>query len=468
MKTTSQSPSRSFALPLVCASIFVLTFVVAWILPAWTTSEQRTPELGYFGPPITDTSEAIALARSVRGLTIQRYDHEMALLHHFEVTYDDARGWIIPSHHGYPADGGDRVGRAAGSVLGIERHPEARVSSDPRDHAALGVLNPDDEHAPFGAPRGRRVTLTGADGAVILDLIIGNRVDDRSGWRYLRLAHDDAVYQAQIEPDLSTHFTDYVEQDLLKVARNQVSGVVLDPHRVDLQAGNVMTPPTLQLNRQGGSSLWTSPQAPAGHSVDADAMRKLLDGITRVRLQGVRPLQPLTMQRMQRFGFFTDDGATIYGYEGGIQIQARSGLRYSLYFGERAPDDGLALTAGLEEEAASMQESTPGSNRFMIVLVDYDEQHDRVLGDRLENLREEAEDAGETEALDQQLADLRAQRIEEMEAQRDQERDKFLQFFYVISGSVFDSLNPDHDSLFVAAEAEEVEARGSDPEQLGE
>lgn len=458
---------KSSTFPLVCAAIFVLTFIVAWVLPAWSTSEQPSVQPGHFGPPITDASEAIALARSVRGLTIQRYDHEMALLHRFEVAYDDDRGWIIPSHHGYPADGGDRVGRTAGSVLGIERRAEARVTSDPRDHAALGVLNPDDEQAPFGSPRGRRVTLTGSDGAVILDLIIGKRVDDRSGWRYLRLANDDAVYQAQIEPDLSTRFTDYVEQDLLQVARNEVSRVVLDPHRVDLQASSVHTPPTLELRRQGGSSMWTSPQAPGGHSVDSDAMRKLLDGITRVRLQGVRPLQPLTRQRMQRFGFFTDDGATIYGYEGGVQVQARSGLRYSLYFGERAPDDGIALTAGLEEEETTMEETAPGSNRFMIVLVDYDQEADRILRERIDEARDQAEDQDQAD-LEQQLADIRAQRIAEMEQRRDQEREKFLQFFYVISGSVFDSLNPDHDSLFAPRDAEEGEELGSDPGRLGD
>ena len=69
--------------------------------------------------------------------------------------------------------------------------------------------------------------------------------------------------------------------------------------------------------------------------MDADAVRQVLDGITRVRLEGVRPLQPLTMDRLQRFGFFTNDGVTIWGYEGAVEVQRENGMRYTMYFGER-------------------------------------------------------------------------------------------------------------------------------------
>ncbi|TVR44701.1 MAG: DUF4340 domain-containing protein [Planctomycetota bacterium] len=444
-------------LPL-CAVAFVVTAIPAWLIPHSHHQSSVIQPREFFGPAVSDGSEVLALARRVGTMTNRHYDHEQAFLHHFEVTRRDGE-WRIPSHHNYPADGGDQVGRTAGSVLGLQRRAEARVTSDRRDHQRLGVLDPEDDRAPFGVERGKRITLQGFEGETLLDLIIGKEVPDRLGWHYVRLADEDSVYQVEVEPVLSTRFTDYVERDLLRIGRNDITAVVMDPHRVDRAAGNVITPPKVTLRRQGSTQVWTSPDAPAGLEVDADAMRKVLDGITRVRLQGVRPLQPLSMVRMQRYGFFTNDGVTVWGNEGALEIQRRNGLRYTLYFGNRAPDEGLALTAGIEDADTSTQ---PGSNRYMIILVEYREDADQLLAEALRDLSDEHEAEADDTATDLEaaLTTKRREVVAQRTAQRDEEQAKFIEYFYVIPGSVFDALRPDIESLFSQPAAEDA---GSDP-----
>ena len=294
---------KQSTLLIIMIVLFVLSAAFAWAPQTTATQLVGDKQVSYFGSPVTNVQEALALSRKVTSMVIKHYDADQAILHSFQVANNDGV-WTIPSHHNYPADGGDQVGRTAGSVLGLEADPALRVSTDPRDHIRLGVLAPGDENAPFGVARGRRITLEGGEGETILDLIIGDEIPERSGWHYVRRADEDAVYAVEMSPVLSTRFIDYVNPDLLQVERDDVTQIVFDAHRVDRAAGNVSQPPKVFLKRSADGSQWESPQLPKGQEVDADAVRQVLDGITRVRLEGVRPLQPLSMDRLQRFGFY--------------------------------------------------------------------------------------------------------------------------------------------------------------------
>ena len=457
------------------ACLFLVTAIFAWVPESDPHSSEIEEQVGYFGLPVTNVQEALALSRKVSTMVVQHYDADQAILHTFQVANNDGV-WTIPSHHNYPADGGDQVGRTAGSVLGLEANPAARVSTDPRDHIRLGVLDPADSTAPFGVERGRRITLSGSQDEAILDVVVGFEVPDRQGWYYLRRADEDAVYAVEMSPVLSTRFIDYVNPDLLQVERNDVTQIVFDPHRVNRAAGNVTTALKLTLNRSEGEGGWESPQLPDGQEVDQDAVRQVLDGITRVRLEGVRPLQPVTMEHLQRFGFFTNDGITIWGYEGAVEVQRNNGLRYTMYFGERAPDDGLALTAGID----NVEEAALGSDRFMIVIVNYFPEADRLLAQKLTNreaeLRAEfqkdnppAEDGSVAPEIDPQavkdaLAQARSEHVAERDKLTRSEQDKFLEFFYVIPASVFEAMQVTGEDLFRITPANEDQ--GTDPETI--
>ena len=96
---------------------FVGTAALAWIPGGDQYQGTASEAVAYFGVPATNVDETLAVTRTIAEMTIQHYDADQAILHNFQVVNQNGN-WTIPSHHNYPADGGDQVGRTAGSVLG--------------------------------------------------------------------------------------------------------------------------------------------------------------------------------------------------------------------------------------------------------------------------------------------------------------------------------------------------------------
>ena len=67
-------------------------------------------------------------------LEVIEFDEETAAAEPFKVTFEGGR-WTIPSHHGYPADGADRLAQTAAGVIGITK--EYRMDGMPGEIETL-------------------------------------------------------------------------------------------------------------------------------------------------------------------------------------------------------------------------------------------------------------------------------------------------------------------------------------------
>ncbi|HRI09360.1 MAG TPA: hypothetical protein PKW35_16175, partial [Nannocystaceae bacterium] len=90
--------------------------------------------------PYEDTGDALfpefkdpELATS---LEVVSWDDKQARLVSFKVEQKAGR-WVIPSHNDYPADGTERMGKAAASFIDVRR--DVVRSDRAEDHAAFGV-----------------------------------------------------------------------------------------------------------------------------------------------------------------------------------------------------------------------------------------------------------------------------------------------------------------------------------------
>jgi hypothetical protein len=304
-------------------------------------------------PKFTDPAQAASLE-------VIAYDEAGARATTFKVEQKAGR-WVIPSHNDYPADGAERMGKAAASFIDAKR--DVLRSDRTEDHAAFGVEDP---QAPSPKGAGQHIIIKDAAGTVLVDAIVGKKPDDKEGFRYVRLVAENAkrVYASKIEVDISTNFTDWIEKDLLKMEQDSVVSFVNDPYKVDEAQGKVTNRDPLLLKKEpdpdkpdSKDGKWTIVEGTpvVGKEVDPFKVRQILGAIDRLQIVGVRPRpEPLTLQALQSKGFFvTPDGKRLFGNEGEVKAFCDDGVVYTLYFGEITLDSGLALTAGTPEEKAA-------------------------------------------------------------------------------------------------------------------
>src|SRR5262245_33838419 len=91
-----------------------------------------------------DTGEALFPGftdpTTATGLAVVAWDEKEAKVVRFEVEQKQGR-WVIPSHNDYPADGTERMGKAAASFIDVKK--DRYYGDSVADHAAFGVLDPD-------------------------------------------------------------------------------------------------------------------------------------------------------------------------------------------------------------------------------------------------------------------------------------------------------------------------------------
>lgn len=388
-----------------------------------------------------------------------------------------AEEWQIISHHNYPADGGDRVGKTAGKVMNVQRGP--LVSSDVLKHAELGVLDPvktgDEEVQESGY--GNRVTILGAGSKVLVDLIVGNAADgdvdpfDRRNagkprMHYVREAGSDDVFTADIDFSISSAFKDWVETDLLKIDESDIRQMVIQDYSVDESTMQLQKRAETVFQRENDKTDWSSRQLPTGKELSAETVKNMMTEIAGLRLNDIRPYDAMWMQAR---GFFITQDQHIYGNEGAVSIHNQDGSIYQLYFGEIALDATLDVSA----EVAASAKKTVGDERYMSVFVRYDESQDQTLRDILAAQKVEAEKKIVTAEGDAEAADKENTQKESIEPEvtRDFPKElhdrrtamrtslaakqkRFAQFFYVIADSSFKKLRPSQDALFIEPKVE--------------
>jgi hypothetical protein len=192
--------------------------------------------------------------------------------------------WRIPSHHNYPADGKDRLAKTANSLLGTKR--TALVSRVPTDHERFGVIDPLDDKAESLKGRGQRITLLKSGDVPIADLIIGKKVEGKESY-YVRKPDETKTYIADLKVDLSTKFKDWVEDDLLKLERDNL--VKLESKHTEIADGGDVKEDVQTLTREKSADPWKlggiNEENEEVNKTDIDAMVGVLDNL---KLVGIR------------------------------------------------------------------------------------------------------------------------------------------------------------------------------------
>jgi hypothetical protein len=355
-----------------------------------------------FYPDFNDADQATSLE-------VFAYDSNLARENVFAVQLKDGV-WRIPSRHNYPADGKERLGKCAASVIGLKREAVAGTRKD--QHAEFEVIDPLDD-ASQTVRRGKRLTLKDKDGKALVDLIVGKEVPNRTGYFYLRRPDEDVTYTAKIELDLSTKFADWIEPDLLQIEAFRLTGMTVDNYSVDLDRGQIVGREQNVLSRKTSSDPWSLKDLEAtSEEVNQDEVRKMVDGLDNLKIIGVRPkpaqlqkdlrlaeglqLDQFIMLDLQQKGFFfapnPDGDQQLYAKEGALTASTDQGVQYHLQFGEvftgteeeiefgsTKSEEEKASAADADgakdgKEGAKPAEPSPSTSRsrFLFVTVDFD------------------------------------------------------------------------------------------------
>jgi hypothetical protein len=395
-----------------------------------TTFEDTGSELS---PSFSDPTLATALE-------VVSWDEKSAKVLRFSVEQKQGR-WVIPSHNDYPADGTERMGKAAASFIDVKK--DIYYGDNAAEHGQYGVLDPSGAEGK-GDEKGKHITIKDAAGATLVDVIVGKEIPDKQGFFYVRNPAEKRVYGARLELDISTNFTDWIEKDLLKVKRDEIVTMRYDPYIVDEAQGKVTgtNPIVASLESVDGKDEWVPEpgvQAPEGKILDSAKIKQIVTAVANIKIVGVRPRpKPLTLDAMREKGFFvTPDGQRLFGNEGEARVVTKDGIVYSLFFGEITYESGLALSAGTEAEGAEAppaEGEEKAANRYMFVEVDYDPSMDK---------NEEAPPSDDPEEPPPLRGAERAQQLQQ----------RFGEWFYVIADSSFKQIHKDRGELFKNAPA---------------
>ena len=384
-----------------------------------TAPRQKLPSAFFdqgqqFFPDFTDPNAA-------KSLEVVDWDEATGQAVPFKVTFQNGR-WTIPSHHGYPADGKDRLAKTAAGLIGLTK--DDFRTDNVADFEACGVIDPLDNAVQSLKGRGRRVTIKGENGAVLADLIIGKAFEGREGFRLVRVPGQKRVYGTKINVDISTKFKDWIEPDLTMLEKDEIDRVQLKDYSIDEQSGRLDQRDTVDLTRDGES--WKMPGLPAGKDVDTYKINNLVSAVDALSIEGVRPkpdgltasLQRASggisitnsdMASLQSHGFyFTRDGRLVSN-EGELMVHTKDGVLYTLRFGEVAFGQGNTLSAGDSAEVRKPGET--GENRYLMI----------------------------SASLDPMLKDAKA--VDAAKKRVDDLNGRFAKWYYVISAQSFDSIH---------------------------
>jgi len=361
------------------AAAVLLGALAFFTAPGTPTPDEFMDRGEVFFPSFTNPNDA-------KTLEVVGFNEDTAEAIPFKVTFKDGK-WTIPSHHDYPADGKDQLAKAAAGVIGIKK--DDFRTDNAADHEACGVIDPLDEGATTLKGRGRRITIRGENDQILADIILGKKVPDRPGYRFVRLPGQKRVYVSKVDLDVSTKFQDWIDKDVLDVDRYAINQVVLRDYSIDERTYSVQQRDVVKLDKEG--STWKADKMPAGKEVDVSKMNPLLQELDSLSIVGVRPKPEglsLSLKKVEKAGvsisqedlvslqskgfYFTRDGSLLSN-EGELQARSDDGVVYTLRFGEivygNEDDDA---NSGDETGASADKDKGAGENRYLFVTTSFD------------------------------------------------------------------------------------------------
>lgn len=391
-------------------------------------------------------------------LEVIEYDEETGSARPFKVTNNHGL-WTIPSHHNYVADGKDRLAQTAAGIITLTK--DDFRSDNVSDHEALGVLDPLDETATSLRGRGKRVTIKGENDKVLADIIIGNEIEDRENYHFVRVPSQKRVYAAKVDVDISTKFEDWIEKDLLKVEQAKIDEVVLKDYSINERTLTVDERDTVNLRKN--DSTWSADGMRANQEVDSTKMNALLRAVAELSIVGVRPkpegiderLSGLTISRadvlsLQSRGFYLTRTGELLSNEGELQVRTNEGVAYTLRFGEILYGTGEAISAGAD--SAGDENAGPGENRYLFITATFDPSalpEPREPANRDFESKEQSE-WSDSDRENKKLADDHKSWEDKMAKGQETAEElskRFAPWYYVISAESFDKIHLDRSDL---------------------
>ena len=387
-----------------------------------------------------------------RTLEVIEFDDQTASARPFKVTNQNGL-WTIPSHHNYPADGEDRLAKTAAGVISIVK--DDFRSDNVADHEAVGVLDPLDETTTGLQGRGKRITIKGDNEVVLADIIVGNALEEREGFHFVRIPDQKRVYAAKIDTEISTKFEDWIEKDLLQVEQSNIDTAVLKDYSINERTLMVDMRDTVSLTKDG--SEWKMGRLPGGQELDTTKLNSLLREVDNLEIVGVRPkpegmderLSGLTISRsdvlsLQNRGYYLTRSGELLSNEGELQLRTNEGILYTLRFGEVLYGTGEAISAGAD--SSSDASTGPGENRYLFITANFDPAS---LPEPPKPANTDFEGKAETDLTDadkenKRVADAHKKWEDEIAKSREKAgalSKRFAPWYYVIASDSFDKIH---------------------------
>lgn len=396
-----------------CLVAAVLATAAVVVDPGARTPDILSDQGELFFPDFTDPQAPTVIE-------VIDYNEETATATPLKVEYREGK-WLLPSHRDYPADAEDRLASTAAAL--IELRKDLVVTENIDDHAEYGVIDPFEEAASLSG-RGKRVTLRDAEGEVLADFVIGNEVEDKPGFRYMRIPGKRRVYAVETDADVSAQFEDWIETDLLKIETDALRRVQLNSYSINERLGRVEQGERLTLSKKDDDWRLGS-RTPDSEAIEAltaaldnlrivDAQAKP-EGLTQnLRAQEGIQLTMESFQSLRGKGYFINQmTGQLLSNEGEMLVDTVDGLRYTLRFGEIAGGP----TASQEDDDAEV--TSGGERRYVFITVAFSQARADEYGG----------DAEKGQQLEEEL------------------RNRFANWYYVISGADFKSLRPSRSDL---------------------
>ena len=444
------------------AGAALLLAMVAWATAPRNITPSAFRDIGEtFFPDFQDPNEAMTLE-------VIEFDDATAAARPFKVTNQNGL-WTIPSHHEYPADGEDRLAQTAAGVIGIVK--EDIRSDNVADHVALGVIDPLDETATTLVGRGKRVTLKGEGETVLADFIVGNEIEGRDGYHFVRVPNQKRVYTAKMDVDISTKFEDWIKQDLIEAQQADLETIILRDYSINERTLMVDDRDTLELSKSDGE--WTANRMPAGREIDTTKMNTFLSDLTGLAIVGVRPKpegltenlrqvaegegMPITrgdVIELQNRGYYFTRSGELLSNEGELRTHVDNGIVYTLRFGEVLYGTGEAISAG--SEADSSQEG-PGENRYLFITAEYERPDEPQQPANRDFENKESSELTDEDRENQRLAneyEAWEKAVEEATEEVTALSSRFGKWYYVISDESFKKVRLTRNDLTKARDSE--------------
>ena len=390
----------------------VLAAAAMVIDPGAATPDVFSDQGEAFYPDFTDP-------QAPKAIEVVDYDEATATSRPLKVEFAEG-AWRVPSHFNYPADAENRLANTAAALMELRK--DAIVSDRVEEHGDYGVIDPFAEGELSLEGRGQRVTLKDENDAILADFIVGKKVDGKPNRRYMRVPTQKRVYEVETSADVSARFEDWIETDLLKTSAGDIRRVLVNRYSINERLGRLENQERLELTKE--DDKWTMS---GGGAPDASKMNDLTGALDSLKIVDVQPkpanltqvlrgtegtaISRQSQMSLQQKGFFVTRMGLLAN-EGEIVVDSKNGLQYTLRFGEIA-SSGPSVGA----MDGSPDGDDEGERRYLFITVDYSEARAKQY-----NAGEEPDAAGK------ELAD--------------ELRNRFADWYYVISGADFNKLRP--------------------------